>query len=215
MIAQSLNTFFPKGSNSTQYRVYYPSVDATCENEKAMSETSILERMAAGEEQALSDCMNQYGKLIWSVICRFCRIPAERDDAMQEICVEIWRSAGRYNPEVAKETTFLTMIARRRMIDRLRKEDRKPPHDSLDDIHTESRPQADSAPDHAEIEIVDRVLCSLPADQQTAIKLSVVHGYSHSEIAERTNMPIGTVKTHIRRGLILLRERLSEQGGAL
>ena len=173
-----------------------------------MTDTSLLQRMANGEAGADRECYDQYRKLVWSIVCRFCNVPAEREDAMQEIFVEIWRSAKRFDPSIAKETTFVGMIARRRMIDRLRRNKRIPATDSIDDIVELDAPGAHGGEDEAELEVVGRYLGELSKDQQRAIRMSVVHGYSHGEIAERTGMPIGTVKTHIRRGLILLRERL-------
>ena len=175
---------------------------------QAMTDSSLLQRMANGDPGADRECYNQYRKLIWSIVCRFCSVPAEREDAMQEIFVEIWRSAKRFDPAIAKETTFVGMIARRRMIDRLRRNKRIPATDSIDDMVELDAPGAYGGEDEAELEVVGRFLSELSKDQQRAIRMSVVHGYSHGEIAERTGMPIGTVKTHIRRGLILLRERL-------
>ena len=192
-----------------------PTRTATGLTEISMNETSVLERMAAGERQAEAECYQLYHKLVWSVVCRFCNDAGEREDAVQEIFVEVWRSAHRYQPNIAKESTFIAMIARRRMIDRLRYAERRPAVDSLEDtFQPDALIAADNAQNHAEIEVVNRLLRALNPDQRKAIHLSVVYGYSHSEIADHTGMPIGTVKTHIRRGLILLRERLQNQGVA-
>jgi len=191
--------------------------DARCHGEnftnqrpisQTMTDSSLLQRMANGDPGADRECYDQYRKLVWSIVCRFCNVPAEREDAMQEIFVEIWRSAKRFDPDIAKETTFVGMIARRRMIDRLRRNKRQPATDSIDDMVELDAPGAYGGEDEAELEVVARFLSELSKDQQRAIRMSVVHGYSHGEIAARTGMPIGTVKTHIRRGLILLRERL-------
>lgn len=172
-------------------------------------EPSVLQRMADGDRGAVKDCIDRYGKLVWSVVCRFCPVPGDREDAVQEIFLEVWRSAGRYRTKIASEGTFITMIARRRMIDRLRKHKRQPALSDIDDVADSVTEIPAGGEDNAELVNVTRALSVLTPDQQTVIRLSVVHGYSHGEIAEKTGIPVGTVKTHIRRGLMRVRDQLS------
>ena len=86
---------------------------------------SILERIAGGDERAVKECLDRYGNLVWSIVRRM-TAPADAEDAVQEIFVDLWKSAGRFEPERSSEAGFIAMIARRRMIDRLRSEERRP-----------------------------------------------------------------------------------------
>lgn len=79
---------------------------------------TILERIAAGDPSALDECMDRYGGLIWSLVRRLAPDYTDAEDIVQEILVGLWRSAGRFDPRIASEATFITMIARRRLIDR-------------------------------------------------------------------------------------------------
>ncbi len=172
---------------------------------------SILQRVAAGDPGAVQDALDRYGGLVWSLARRFCYNQAEAEDAVQEIFIDIWKSAGRFDESVASEPTFVAMIARRRLIDRRRRASRRPEAG-------ESRATADGAVTAAEA--TDRVevgeeaaraaaaLRELRDDQQRVLRLSIYQGLSHERIAEATGLPLGTVKTHVRRGLMRLREIL-------
>jgi len=199
-----------EGDNNAKARYDISDMSEAVQQKK--SDNCILQRMAVGDRSALKQCLDAYGRLVWSVVCRFCPRPDEREDAVQEILMEIWRSAGRYKPEIASEATFVSMIARRRMIDRIRKNERQPILTNIDD-QLELSSNGLLAEHNAELMNVDQALSTLTADQQKTIKLSVVQGYSHAQIAQLTDIPIGTVKTHIRRGLIQLRDRLKISSG--
>lgn len=178
--------------------------------EKKIVAYSILKRVAAGENTAVQECLDKYGGLVWSLARRMCRNNADAEDAVQEIFIEIWKNAERYDSEQASETTFIAMIARRRLIDRLRKQTRQPEIDSLEDSVYEPAGATvnEDILTNLEAREAARVLKDLRPEQRKAIYLSIVQGCSHQEIADRLDMPLGTVKTHIRRGLIETREML-------
>lgn len=176
----------------------------------------LLARAADGDAHALSACLERFGGLVWSLARRFCRNPADAEDAVQDIFIELWRSAARYDPAVASETTFVAMIARRRLIDRHRRRQRQPDLQPLPEllplpaegVHARIEQQPDVAR-------AARALGGLRPEQQQVLRLSVYGGLSHSEISAQTGLPLGTVKTHVRRGLIQLREALGlAQGSA-
>jgi RNA polymerase sigma-70 factor (ECF subfamily) len=168
-----------------------------------------LQRIAAGDRAAVAECIDRYGKLVWSLARRFTHDQAEAEDAVQEVFIDLWSHAGRYDPAVATESTFIAMIARRRLIDRLRKSKRQP---GIDELTAEAAIELPSV--QQDLETRDeaaraaRVIAELRPEQQKVLELSVYHGLTHSGIAEQLGMPIGTVKTHLRRGLIAIRERL-------
>lgn len=157
----------------------------------------------------MRECIDRYGGLVWSLARRFAAGDADAEDAVQEIFVNIWRSADRFDPGVASETTFVAMIARRRLIDRARSRGRQP----ASEVMTEATPVPMGAVSNP-VEVSDeaqragRALERLTLDQQKVLRLSVYQGLSHEQIAQATGLPLGTVKTHIRRGLIRVREML-------
>jgi RNA polymerase sigma-70 factor (ECF subfamily) len=175
--------------------------------------TMLLPRIANGDSTAVAQCLEQYGNLVWSVARRWSPSVADAEDAVQEIFIDLWKSAHRYDPQVASESTFVMMIARRRLIDRRRRCSRELASNGEEGL----RECADVAvePDVAaergeEAKIASQLLAELRDDERRVLRLSVHEGLSHSEIASRIGVPLGTVKTHIRRGLAKLRQRLSE-----
>lgn len=166
---------------------------------------ALLARVAAGDRAAIRDVIEQYGGLIWSLARRF--DPADADDAVQEIFLDLWKSAGRYDPAVAAEVTFVAMIARRRLIDRRRSRSRHPAAESVE--HWPAVADGASGPDvSAEAAQAARALEQLRPEQRQVLVLSTCQGLSHGEIASQTGMPLGTVKAHIRRGLLAIRAAL-------
>ena len=90
---------------------------------------TLLQRIAKGDASAVQECMETYGNLVWSLARRYSESAADAEDATQEIFLDIWKSAGRFDPERGKETTFIATIARRRLIDRVRAAGRRHPDD--------------------------------------------------------------------------------------
>ncbi len=171
----------------------------------------VLQRVAAGDRGAVNECMNQFGGLVWSLAQRFSATRADAEDATQEIFIDVWKSAGRYDPTRGSESLFVATIARRRLIDRLRKRGRDPTADPVE-YPGMQLPDGDSnrAEICAEAEQAAVAVAELKPAQQTVLELGLLRGLSHSEIATKTGMPLGTVKTQMRRGLIRLREMLEE-----
>jgi len=169
----------------------------------------LLPKIASGDAAAVNAVIDQYGDLIWSIARRFIANQHEAEDAVQEIFIEIWSNAGRFDAKKASEVTFVSMIARRRLIDRLRKHKRRPTTESYEDhaIHMATDSGA-TLETQAEVEQVTRVLNDMRPEQRDVLELSIFMGYSHADIAERLSMPLGTVKTYLRRGLIAVRQTL-------
>lgn len=175
-----------------------------------MTDQSILERISGGDKAAVKDCLDAYGALVWSLARRFLGNVADAEDAVQDIFIAIWSAAGQYDASIASEITFISTIARRRLIDRLRKTGRRPATESLDSEDS-AQPQpavASRLEESAEVAKVARVLESMPPDNREILAMSLYEGYSHSEIAGHMELPLGTVKTRVRRGLIQIREQL-------
>jgi len=105
---------------------------------------AILQRIATGDGTAVQDCLDKYGGLVWSIARRMLRNTDEAEDAVQEIFVDIWKNAGRFEESKSSETTYIAMIARRRLIDKIRYATRRISADSLDDILLEHCTRADN-----------------------------------------------------------------------
>ncbi|MCG8416746.1 MAG: sigma-70 family RNA polymerase sigma factor [Proteobacteria bacterium] len=171
--------------------------------------SSVLARVARGDQAAVKQCISQYSAMVWSMALSMSATRSEAEDAVQEIFIALWKNAGRYDPAIASERTFVAMIARRRLIDHLRASRRKPTMDELERIVTPSEQGRHYIERSAEASIAANAMNELADDQRRALELSVYHGMSHSEIAEAMALPLGTVKSHVRRALALVRKRLS------
>lgn len=170
---------------------------------------AILNRIAAGDANAVQDCLKAYGGLVWSLARRMLKNAEDAEDVVQEIFVDIWKNAERFDPSQASETTFVAMIARRRIIDRVRYAGRRLAPDSLEDVVNEPANRYDvSLQTSVEAAEAARALNELRPEQQQVLQLSIVHGLSHQEISDTTGIPLGTVKTHARRGILRAREIL-------
>lgn len=170
---------------------------------------SILKRIAAGDREAVQDCLDKYGGLVWSLARKMLSATEDAEDAVQEIFIDVWKNAARFDASQASETTFIAMIARRRLIDRIRKIQRQPRSDSIEDMVVEPSNRVDEQMQICvEAKEAARVMNDLRPEQRQVLQLSIYQGLSHQEIASLTGMPIGTVKTHARRGLIQIREAL-------
>ena len=133
------------------------------------------------------------------------------DDVLQEVMLAIWNKAQSYNPNKAAISTWIFTIARYKYIDRLRRESRHQTDSDDLDLKPSDAPIADDdvLQDQRQ-NAVQAAIASLPADQQSVIFLSFIKGLAHSEIAEQLGLPLGTVKSRIRRAFARLREELGE-----
>jgi RNA polymerase sigma-70 factor, ECF subfamily len=178
--------------------------------------SKLLERIAAGDPSAVKECMDVFGGLVWSLARRMSASAADAEDATQEIFLEIWKSAGRYDAALGSEAVFVTTIARRRLIDRMRARKRRPRTEEFDE--TAPIESGAEVPDvsalAAEAALAARALEQLGDAERQVLLMGIVDGLTHSEIAMATGKPLGTVKTQMRRGLQKIRELLdSEQQG--
>jgi len=145
-----------------------------------------------------------------SLARRFFASEAEVEDATQDVFLELWRCAHRFDERPANEAAFVVVIARRRLIDRRRS--RKRDRATVDIADLSLPAETASLERYADGRTAARVLEDLGKDQRNAVVLFAVHGMAHQEIASELALPLGTVKSHIRRGLALIRETLFPTG---
>jgi RNA polymerase sigma-70 factor (ECF subfamily) len=176
------------------------------------TQNSILPRLAAGESRAMNECIDRFGGLVWSIVRRSIKNESEAEDLVQEVFTEIWKKAGFYDPEVASEATFVALVARRRTIDHLRRAGRQPGFEPLEAAESLPAAAAPAVPVSCDPEAVKASVAGLPDDTRRLFRMFFEDGFTHPEIAEKTGLPLGTVKTRLRRGLITLREQLRRAG---
>lgn len=161
----------------------------------------LLARVADGEPGAVQACVDTFGAIVWSLALRSSRTREDAEDATQEIFTDLWRSAGRFNRSLSTAHGFVAMIARRRLIDRRRKQDRRPVLVTMPEGLDPSHDGHERIDQRIRAREALRLLDELKPQQKRMLELSLVHGMSHSEIAGEMAIPLGTVKTGIRRGL--------------
>jgi RNA polymerase sigma-70 factor, ECF subfamily len=182
---------------------------ATCSRGRPLG-APLLVRVATGDEVAFRECLSRYARVVWSIVRRFAATDAE--DAVQEIFLDLWRSAARFDPSIASEIGFVAMIARRRVIDHQRTQRRRLRIEQLERATCKFADASRLADSFLEAQHAARALQSLRLEQRQVLVLSMCHGLSHGEIAAHTGMPLGTVKAHARRGLLSLRAALRTGG---
>jgi len=172
---------------------------------------SVLDRVAQGDTRAMRECVDRFGDLIWSIARLVMRTPGEAEDAVQEIFADVWRTAGRFDPEQGSEEVFVTMIARRRLIDRMRRAAHRDRVHSVSDM--DSRDWANAANGGevcAEALAAGRAVMLLRPELQRVLKLGLLQGLTQAEIAHALRLPLDTVKTLMRSGLIQAREFMAK-----
>ena len=172
---------------------------------KSFSDDGILlERVRQGDQAAMAEVFDRYGRSVYSVALRILKDAGHAEDVMQDVFFQIWRNSDSFIDGRGSLGAWLVVVARNRSIDMLR---RRKPTDSVEDVVLASPYNLASEAEHnAMIEKVQKVLRNLPEEQQMSMALAFFEGLSHSEIAERTGDPLGTVKTRIRLALITLRK---------
>lgn len=173
-------------------------------------EENILLRVASGDTDAVAACVDRFGGLVWTLARRLLGRPEDAEDAVQEVFIELWKHASRFDPTVASETTFVAMIARRRLIDIRRRMARRPADGGVpvEDLSLEAPGRIAQAEINDDAAQAAAAMELLRPDQRRVLRLAVCEGWPHQVIADRLGMPLGTVKTHVRRGLIKIREEL-------
>lgn len=184
-----------------------PTTDAT---RLAADDRAALERMACGDHAALAELYDRQGRLVYSLALRIVRDAGDAEDVTQEVFAQAWHQAGRFQASRGTVAAWLVMLTRTRAIDLWRKRRVRP--QLLDEAAPD---RSDQAPlqdlrlvTDEQASSIQRALHRLPALQRTAIELAFFDGLTHTEIAAELELPLGTVKTRVRQGLLKLRDHL-------
>lgn len=175
----------------------------------------LLSRTALGDRRAFAELYEATRSKLFAVSLRIVRERPLAEEALQDSFVNIWNHAGGYAQAKSAPLTWMTAIVRNRSLDIVRRTREQP---DVDETLTaalvdESASPGREAEERADAHSLRQCLEELDAEQRQSIALAFFHGLSHSELADHMRKPLGTVKTHIRRGLTKLRDCLSRGGG--
>ncbi|MCX5665299.1 MAG: sigma-70 family RNA polymerase sigma factor [Planctomycetota bacterium] len=175
----------------------------------------LMQQVAQGKETALRTLYDRFGNLVFRNACQVLGSVSEAEDATQEVFVQIWKTSERYDPTRSKLITWVMLISRRMFIDRLRRRMVRPNSISLDEgLHDIASADTQDNEIKESSAAIRRRMSELPELQREVIERVYLQGYSLREVAEQRNMPVGTIKSALSRGLGRLREKFGmEQSG--
>ncbi len=175
---------------------------------------SVLQAIAAGSPDAVAVCFEKYLGPIRAIARRYIGSLDDVDDAVQEVFLHLWRMSGRFDPARGSEVAFVLTIARRRLLDVARRRGRGLGREVCsEDFDFEAETVPDAAEVREEAQRIETAMAAIDPVERRVILLSVEQGQSHQQVAERTGLPLGTVKSHARRGLAKIRELLRDSAG--
>src|SRR5215471_7589963 len=158
-----------------------------------LDESALIERIRSGDETAMADMYDRYSGIVYGVALRVLGNTTAAEDVLQEVFLQLWR-----NPQVFDAN---------RGIDHLRK---RPPEDDIEDLPISTGVNLENeAAQRLAIDKIRGVLAQLPQDQRRALEMAFFEGMTHTEIAAKSGEPLGTIKTRIRTGLLVLRKAFS------
>jgi RNA polymerase sigma-70 factor, ECF subfamily len=185
-------------------------------------DAALLDRVTRRDQSALAELYDRHCRLLFTLALRILRDRGEAEDVLQEVFLRVWDRAESYNPALGSPAAWLVRIARNRAIDRFRakaaRADVNAPQleasPAIPDGQLEASPEQHVAALETR-EQVQKALAALPAEQRLLIETAFFEGYTQSELAERFDLPLGTVKTRIRTGMQALRRALDRATGGV
>lgn len=178
-----------------------------------------VEQVRAGQQAGLAALFDRYSHRVFAISVRILRTEADAEETVADVFQQVWRDASRYDAERGSVEAWIVRLAHSRAIDRLRRRRARPDEDcavhpdALDTPYTEHQDAAPALLEALQSEsAVREAFRVLGREQQRCVALAFLEGLSHPEIAERLGMPLGTVKSHVRRGLLAMRAFLQERG---
>jgi RNA polymerase sigma-70 factor (ECF subfamily) len=185
--------------------------DALDETTPIVTSEDLLTRVAQGDQQAFAELYDRTSSRVFGLVKRLLRDHAQSEEVTQEIFLEIWQTATRYDAGKGGAMSWMLTMTHRRAVDRVRASQSSRDRDTRIGIR-DFAPEFDSVAENVEIQIeserVKEAMTRLTELQRQAVSLAYFGGYSHSEVSQMLKVPIGTVKTRLRDGMIRLRDEL-------
>ena len=176
------------------------------DRQEPFRDANLVSAIRSGNEQAIGELYDLYSSLVYSVALRVLGDTGAAEDVLQEVFMQLWRNPQAFDSSRGSLPAWLSVIARNRAIDSLRK--RRPETDWSDVVLSFESDLAGEAERRRAIQKVRDILNGMPTTQRSALEMAFFEGLTHSEIAEKLGDPLGTVKTRIRTGLLALRQAL-------
>jgi len=168
------------------------------------TDLALVTGLKSGDQGAMAELYDRYSSVVYAVALRVLGDAGAAEDVLQEVFLQLWRKPSAFDAARGSLASWLAVITRNRAIDSLRK---RRPETEIEDVVLSVTPDlAGDAERSRAAEKVRGVLAGMAAAQRSALEMAYWEGMSHSEIAEKTGEPLGTVKTRIRAGLIALRK---------
>lgn len=182
---------------------------------EALRDRELIRAVARGSGDAVATLYDHYGATVYGLALRVLGQPDLAEEVAQDVFAQVWREAGRYDEMRCSVAGWMVMLTRARAIDRLRARRARPDLSAaVDEAHAGPLPSAERSPESATItaedaRVVRSALAGLPEQLRSLIELAYYEGLTHSEIASRTGIPLGTVKTRLRSAMGTLRSALA------
>jgi RNA polymerase sigma-70 factor (ECF subfamily) len=190
-------------------------------NYSTLDDETLIKLIVRSHADALSELYERYSRLTFSLALNLVGDHATAEEIMLDVFLRVWEKAGTYRPGQAKVSTWLTSITRYRAIDVLRRRGSRPEQRSVSwaEVSSDAVVSPDGLEDTAELAMqrqrVRAAIAELPPDQKQALTLAYFKGYTHRQIAETLDQPLGTVKTRIRLAMQKLRQMLQDEQSAV
>jgi len=179
----------------------------------AVADREAFRRIAEGNHAALGEVYDRHGRLLYSLALRIVGNPPDAEDVVQDVFTQAWKNARRYDAGRGTVLAWLLTLTRSRAIDRLRGRKTRPEATKdvtvLDGLADPAAPADEQLAWAGRASEIRAAVLGLSVLQRVAIELAFYEGLTHAEIADRLELPLGTVKTRIRQGLLRLRDRLA------
>jgi RNA polymerase sigma-70 factor (ECF subfamily) len=172
----------------------------------ATRDAALVAAIRAGDEHALAQLYDRYSPVVYSVALRVLGDTGAAEDVLQEVFLQLWRNPAAFDSNRGSLGAWLAVIARNRALDALRK--RKPETDAEEVVLSVDVDLENETERRRVLEKVRGIINGLPEDQRKALELAFFEGLTHTQIAAKTGLPLGTIKTRIRTGLLSLRKAL-------
>lgn len=177
---------------------------SSAELQQMPTDVALVSAIRSGDQGAMGALYDRYSSIVYSIALRVLGDTGAAEDVIQDVFIQLWRNPGAFDASRGNLGAWLAVIARNRSIDALRK--RHPQTDIEDVVLSVEQDMAGAAERARAMEKVRGVLGSMPSAQRSALEMAYFEGLTHTEIAEKTGEPLGTIKTRIRAGLLALRK---------
>lgn len=178
-------------------------------------DVELMRRVASGDESAIEELYDRFGSLVYRMSLQAMPTRADAEDAVQEIFVRLWQTAKRFDPKRAALVTWIMLISRRHLVDRLRRSNariRSGPMQVGSPDRTPAPPDAARLEEDERFRVLRTRLAELPELQRIVVTRAYLGGQTLRQIGEELNTPIGTIKSALSRALLRLRETPQTEG---